>query len=329
MKPQKIEITYKTIVFTVGFLLSLWLLWYIRDVIILMFISLIFMEVLNPTVNALQRIKIPRFIAIIFIYAIVISFVGFTLAWIIPVLVDETGGLISILPTSLQNISFMGFSAVDLSSQFKILESLPANVAWTIASFFSNLFSGFLILVLTFYLLLERRHLDDYASKLFDGPGQSIVKIIFTQLEKRLGSWVNGEIMLMTSIGLLSFLGYIGLGLNYALPLALVAGLLEVVPTAGPIISTLLAGLVGLTMSPLTAVFALIWGIIVQQLENNFIVPKIMSATVGIHPIVTILTIATGAKLGGIGGALLAVPIYLTIETIIRNLNLGKKVTSK
>lgn len=329
MKPQKIEITYRTIIFTVAFILSLGLVWYLRDIITLLFICLIFMEVLNPTVTALQKLKLPRFLSIIFIYSLVISFIGFTLAWIIPILVYETSGLLSALPTSLQNIQIMGFSAVDLSSQFKLLESIPSEVARTVVSFFSNLFTGFLVLVLTFYLLMEREHLDDYASKVFGGRHREIVAKIFFNLEKRLGSWVNGELILMTSIGLLSYAGYLGMGLNYALPLALIAGLLEVVPTAGPILSTILAGLVGMTTSPFTAVMAVIWGIVVQQLENNFIVPKIMSATVGLHPVITILTIATGAKVGGVGGALLAVPVYITVETVISHLLAAKKTALK
>jgi predicted PurR-regulated permease PerM len=129
----------------------------------------------------------------------------------------------------------------------------------------------------------------------------------------------------MTSIGLLSYFGYLVLGLSYAIPLALIAGLLEIVPNIGPIIATTLAALVGLTISPLTALFAIIWGIVIQQAENNIIVPKVMKATVGLNPIITILTIATGAQLGGVGGALLAVPIYLTLETIISTLYNNKK----
>jgi predicted PurR-regulated permease PerM len=329
MKAQKVEITYRTIIFTVGFILSLWLVWYIRDVLALLFLSLMFMEVLNPSVTSLEKYHIPRFVSILMIYSIVLSFIGFTLAWIIPILVNETSGLISALPGILSHVQFMGFNATDLSSQLSILESIPGDVARTIIAFFSNLLNGLLVLVVTFYLLLERPHLDHYASKLFSLRGQKLIKEIFSTLERRLASWVNGELILMTSIGVLSYLGYVALNLNYALPLALIAGLLEVVPTAGPILATVLAALVGFTASPITAVFATIWGTIVQQLENNFIVPKIMSAAVGINPIVTILSIATGAKLAGVGGALLAVPVYLTIETIITVLVNEDKKTSK
>ncbi|MBI2464910.1 AI-2E family transporter [Candidatus Shapirobacteria bacterium] len=329
MKPQKIEITYKTIIFTITFVLGLWLIWYIRDILTLVFLSLMFMEVLNPSVTAIEKYRVPRFVSILLIYSVVLTFIGFTLAWIIPILVTETSGLLRALPSILDNIQLMGFSAVDLSSQFTFLESVPTNVARTIIAFFSNLVNGLLVIVMTFYLLLERPHLDNHVARIFGAKAQKLINEIFIQLERRLASWVNGELILMTSIGILSYLGYLSLGLNYALPLALIAGLLEVVPTAGPILATVLAALVGLTSAPITAIFATIWGIVVQQLENNFIVPKIMSAAVGIHPIVTILTIATGAKIGGVGGALLAVPVYLTIETIVNVLLNQEKKTSK
>jgi len=108
------------------------------------------------------------------------------------------------------------------------------------------------------------------------------------------------------------------LGLNYALPLALIAGLLEIVPNIGPTVSTVLAAVVALTISPLTALLTVAWGIFVQQLENNLIVPKIMKHTVGLNPLVTIFFLLVGAKLAGVAGAILAIPVFLTIDAVLR-----------
>lgn len=318
MTIQKVELSYKTIVFTVIFLASLIVLWSIRDILILLFISFMLMETLHPTVVRLEKLRLPRPLAIIIIYIFIVGILGATLAGMVPILVSQTSELIRVLPDLLKNLQLFGFSAVDLSSQFKILETLPGEIAKTVLSLFSNLFSGFVILVVTFYLLLERRHLSRYSLKLSGSKGQAVVVKIFEQLEGRLGQWVNGQVLLMVVIGVLSYVGYLIIGLPYALPLALIAGVLEIVPTVGPIVATVLASLIGLTISPLLAILAIVWGTAVQQAENNFIVPKIMKETVGINPIVTILVIATGAKLGGVGGALLAIPIFLTIETIVR-----------
>jgi len=97
--------------------------------------------------------------------------------------------------------------------------------------------------------------------------------------------------------------------------LAIIAGLLEAIPNIGPTIASILAGIFGLTVSPLTAVLAVVWGIVIQQVEGNFIVPKVMNHAVGIHPLITILLIAAGAKLGGVIGALIAVPLYLVAQS--------------
>jgi predicted PurR-regulated permease PerM len=318
MKPQKIEISYKTIIFTVLFLISLALLWQLRSLVLLFFICFILMECLNPTVNRLEKLKIPRGWAIAIIYVLILAFISIIIAGIVPILVEQTTGLIQSLPATLNNIQIFGTSAIDFSSQFKLIGTLPSDIVRAVFSVFSNLISGLAILMITLYLLLERKNFDKHAHKIFGPSNSQKALLIIDELEKRLGTWVNGELVLMTIIGVLSYVGYLVLGLNYAVPLAILAGLLEILPNIGPIITTGIAALIGLTMSPLIALLTVLWGLIVHQSENNFITPRVMKDTVGLNPIVTIFTIAIGAKLAGIGGAILAIPTYLTITTIVR-----------
>lgn len=318
MKDKRIEISYKTIIFTVAFLLSLALLWQIRALVILLFISFVFMEALNPAVSRLERFKIPRPLAILILYLIILAVVSFAIAGIVPILVEQTTGLVQTLPNTISNIKIFGTNAIDFSSQFKILENIPGGIAKTAIGFVSNIISGFVILFLTFYMLLEKKNFPKYGQDIFGEKGREKTIAIVERLETRLGSWVNAEFFLMTIIGGLSFIGYTALGLKYAVPLAIFAGLLEAVPSIGPTIATALAALVGLTVSPLTCILAIAVGTVIQQLENNLIVPRIMKQTVGFNPLVTILLIAAGAKLGGVIGAIIALPIYLTIETITK-----------
>jgi len=321
MKPQKIEISYKTIIFTVLFLISLVLIWQLRGIFLLLFLCFIFMQALNPTVSRLEKLKIPRFVGILLVYFLILIGISFAAAGIIPVLVEQTTSLIETLPNTISNINFWGIKPIDISSQFKLLENLPSNIATTLFSIFSNIVSVFVFFVLTFYLLIERKNLDKYAVPIFGQKNQDKVILIMNELEKRLGNWVNAQLFLMLTIGVLSYIGYLVIGLNYVVPLAIIAGLLEIVTNIGPTIATVIAAFVGLTVSPLTALMAIAWGIIVQQLENNFIVPKVMKATIGLNPLVTILLIASGAQLGGVAGAVLAIPTYLTISTIVSVLN--------
>lgn len=323
MKAQKVEITYRTIIFTVLFLISLLVLWQLRALILTVFLCFLFMEGLHPAVNWLEKTKMPRVLAILLVYLFIIAALSFSVVGVIPDLVDQSTILIKNLPTALKNIDILGLNFVDFSSQLKILENLPGNITSLVVAIFSNLLSIFVFFVITFYLLLERKNFDKYLKSIF---GQKSLKAItiFNQLEKRLGIWVGAQLTLMLIIGILSYLGYVIIGVNFALPLAIIAGILELVPNIGPTIASILAGIFGLTISPITGVLAVIWGIIVQQLENNFIVPKIMKEAIGINPLITILLIASGAKLGGVVGAVIALPLYITIETIYRALNTDK-----
>lgn len=327
MKPQRVEISYKTIIFIVVLSIFLAFLWQLRSLLILLYVCFIFMAAINHTINRLEKYKIPRALTIFFVYLLIIAAISFALASIIPVLVEQTNALIVALPDIMRNTQFFGTSAIDWSSQFKILETLPANIAKATVSVFSNVLSTLIIFMITFYLLEERKNLGKYSFEFFGQKGKDKTLKILDQLETRLSSWVNAQLFLMVIVGLLSYFGYFILGLNYAVPLAIVAGLLEVVPNIGPTIAAILAAFVGLTVSPLTAVLAIIWGTIVQQLENNFIVPKVMKETVGINPLITLLVLAAGAKIGGVVGALLSIPTYLFIETTLKILNEKDKQT--
>jgi predicted PurR-regulated permease PerM len=318
MTNKKIEISYKTIIFTILSILGIVLLWQIRSLVVLFFISFVFMEALNPAVVRLEKIKIPRPLGILILYIIILAIISFSVAGIVPILVEQTTGLVKTLPETLKNIKIFGSDAIDLSSQFKILENLPSGIAKTAFSLISNVASGFVILFLTFYLLLEKKNFPKYGLEAFGEKGKEKMVAIIEKLEGRLGSWVSAEFFLMTIIGLLSFIGYSILGLKYAVPLAIFAGLLEAVPAIGPFVATALAALVGLTVSPLTCILAIVVGTVIQQLENNIIVPRVMKKSVGFNPLITILLIASGAKLGGVIGALLALPLFLTIQTITK-----------
>lgn len=324
MKPKRIEISYKTIIFTVLFLISLVLLWQIRSIILLLFVSFIFMEALNPIVSRLEKIKIPRPVGILIIYVLILATLSFTIAGIVPILVEQTAGLINSLPNMLQNVKIFGNNAIDLSSQFKILENIPGNIAKTAIEIVTNIISGFVIFFLTFYLLLEKKNFSKYSLSIFGETGKTKFLEIIDALESRLGHWVNAQFFLMTIIGICSYIAYLLLGLKYAVPLAILAGLLEAVPTIGPILTSIVASIVGFTISPLTGLLTIGVGVIIQQLENNIIVPKIMKETIGLNPLITILLIATGAQLAGITGALLAVPLYLIIETVVKILVVKK-----
>jgi predicted PurR-regulated permease PerM len=334
MNSQKIEISYKTILYSILSIVGIFILWQLKSILGLFFLCVILMEVLNPSINFLQKYKIPRPLSIIIIYILIIAIFSSAIVGFIPILIDQTISFIKALPSILndvQNVGIFGLPPIDISSQFKLLENLPSNITKTLFSFFSNFFTGLLVMVITFYMLIERKNFSKYAAKIFGKKGEEKTIEFMNSLEKRLGFWVRSQLLLMLSVGVLSYIAYAIIGLNYALPLAIMAFLFDIIPNIGPILAVALATVVALTMSPLTALIVVIVGIVIQQIENNILAPLILKGATGLKPVLIILILITGAKVGGLVGAVLAIPLYLTIEVVVKVffLNKGNKKTQR
>ena len=314
--PKKIEISHRTIIFTVIFLLSLWFIVQIIEIISWVFISFILMAALKPTVDSLHNLKIPRALSIIFIYVLIFIVFGFVVSSIIPPLVNETVHLSESLPSFIRLIA----PNINLDPQnfSKEISSIGTNLLSFSVGIFNNIISLFTITVISFYLLLERKNLDSYLELLLGETLGKRIEAVFNRVEERLGHWVRGQLALMLSIGILTYIGLLILGILYSLLFAIIAGILEIVPTLGPIISAIPAVLVSFTVTSLHPIFTSIMYLIIQQVENQVIVPVIMSKIVGVPPLVTIIAVMVGARIGGIVGAVLAVPLVVTIETVFR-----------
>lgn len=327
--PRKIEISHRTIIFTVVFLLSLWLLYYLRGVLITLFLALILMAALSPLVERLQKWRIPRVLSIILIYILIFTAIGFTIAGIIPPLVEQTQNLISRFPSYFDSLSWMGVDKNMIytqTNQFtEKLGILSGSIIKTVTSFFQNIINIVVLMVISFYLVLERKNLDKYLLRFFGENVANTGVRIFDKIEKRLGGWVRAELLLMLIVGLLSYIGLSFLGVDYALPLAILAGFLEIIPIIGPFISAIPAVLVGLLVSPLMALAVAALYLLIQQLENNLIVPQIMARECGLKPLVTIIALIIGFRLGGVPGAILAVPVVLLLEVILTEIYSSEK----
>ena len=318
--PKRIEISHRTIIFTVLFLLFLWFLAAIREIIAWFFISFILMSAFKPLVDNLEKYRIPRVLAIIFIYIGIFIIFGFTVSTIIPPLVSESLHLAESLPEYLRLVlPSLNLDPQNFTSQ---ISSLGQNILQLSVGIFNNIIALFTVMVINFYLLLERKNLQSYLHQLLGNYSGNKMELIFNKVEERLGAWVRGQLTLLLTIGILTYIGLLLLQIPYALPLAILAGLLEIIPTIGPILSSIPAIVVSFTVSSLHPVFTIILYFVIQQLENQIVVPIVMSK------IVTILAILIGVKVAGIGGVILAVPVVVTIETIFREyyqLNLTTK----
>lgn len=322
---QRIEISSKTIFFIVGVGVAIWFIIQILPIIVLLFVSLILVSALHSPVDFLESKKIPRFLAIIIVYLLLFALVSGVFTLIIPQFISQTRDLIDRSPVIFDELNkvfvFYQIPTQDVVSRIAgELRILSPNFFKITAGFFSSLLGVVTLLALTFYLLLEWPKIIRLVSSAFAGKQEERIKVILEDIERGLGSWVRGELVLMFSIGILSYIGLVLLGVPYALSLAVLAGLLEIIAILGPIIATIPAVLAALLVSPILAVAVIALYFIIQQLENNIIVPNVMRKAVGVNPLITIIALMIGVKLAGILGAVLAVPAVVLIRILVTDI---------
>lgn len=310
-----------SIMFAIAFVLLLYFLYMIRSIVTIVFLSFIIMTALHPAVAKVHRwTKIPRGISTFLVYTLFLTLIVGLFAFLLPPLVNELYQLVRNveLPGLQDEIRNLRFTLTELGDIAGRIGNQVGQIFSVITSTFSGLITFITLIVLSAYLVLDRPVLHQkvlWFSR--DEKKLAEAKKFLDSLEYQLGGWIRGQIILMVVIGVVTYVGLVLIGVPYALPLALLAGILEILPNLGPTISAIPAvvlawWILGWPMAAATTVFY----IVVQQLENSLLVPKIMKDNVDVNPAVTIVAILIGLKLSGVVGALIAVPVYIVLRAI-------------
>lgn len=319
-----VQISVKTILITIGILLGLQLVYNIRAILIQLFVAIILTSALNPVVNRLEHYhirghKISRISAIILTYvSLFIILMGFG-TYLAQPLTEQTRSLINQIPYILNFLNIWGINEQLVMQQFSQVGAISANIFRFLGSIFSNVFTVFTTVVMSFYLLLEREHLHRHLGNFFSNPKlEKRIERFINRLEIQMGGWVRAQVILMIMVGVLNYLGFALLGIDYALALAIIAGFLEIIPNIGPTIAIIPAAVAGFSISTTYGIAIIAWSIVVQQVENNILVPQVMSKSAGINPLLTIIGLLIGLSLAGIPGAILAVPAIIIIKATVQ-----------
>ncbi|MFA5854448.1 MAG: AI-2E family transporter [Patescibacteria group bacterium] len=330
-QPQVITISTVTIVKVAVFLLACGFVYLIRDIIALFFVSLILASIINPLASWFQSKKMSRGLAVLFLYLAIIAIITAVLTMLVPAVVLESRDLVSnsgslwarMLSTfgPLQDFAATHGLGDDLqeaaASASNSFGTAAAGVFATITGLLTGLASLVIVLVVAFYLVVS----EDALKRLFRAVApetyQPYLVDLFQRIEKSIGSWVRGQLILSLVIGVAYYIALKILGVKYALVLALTAGVAESIPYIGPIFSSIPAVLIALTDSPLKALLVAIMCIVIQQAENHILVPKVMQKVTGLHPIASIFAMLIGVKVAGLLGALLAIPVAMMLGIIV------------
>jgi len=318
----KFEISTWTIVKTILILLAFYLIFIVRDIVVLLFVVMILTATFSPVVKVWQK-HLGRLVSIILLFLLFISLIFAVVYLVIPPLVVQITSLAQNVPNYFHDINFGNFrqyipsiqSALDTLSAN--LGSLTSNIFTFTSGIISMIAAIFTIFVLTFYLLLDEKNVKNFISNILPSEHQDQIIAVINKIAVKVGSWFRGQVFLGLIIFVIDYIGLTILNVPYALILAIIAGLLELIPTVGPFIAGLIAAFVALTISPWLALLVICLFSAVQLVENIIIVPKVMQKAVGISPVVILIALLIGGKLMGVVGAILAIPLAASLSVVI------------
>lgn len=330
-QPQVITVSTVTIVKVAGFLLAGFFLYMIRDIIALFFMSLVLASIINPLASWCQSKGWSRGGAVLVLYALILALIGVIMTLLVPAVVTETRDLLhnadgiwaSFLGTLGPLRHFVAAQGLGdslggaLSSVASGLNVAAGGIVATIRGLVGGLASLVIVLVVAFYLVVS----EDALKRLFRAVApeayQPYLVDLFQRIERAVGGWVRGQLILSVIIGIAVYVTLKILGVKYALVLALVAGVAEAIPYIGPIFSAIPAILIALTQSPVLGMLVAVMYVVIQQVENHVLVPKVMQKVTGLHPIVSIFAMLIGVKVAGLVGALLAIPVAMMLGIVV------------
>lgn len=328
-----ISITTSTILKIVGIGLVLWFAYLIFDILALIFVAIVVASLIDPFADVFQRIRLPRGLAVITLYIAFIAFFVFIGSVIIPVISQEVaqlsqnfGDVVSKTSTQVENIKgfinqygLWGEAQKLLSSLSSTGISAAQSVVHGVTGFFDGLVSFILVLVMAFYFVVENEDIKRGIRHLAPAEYQPYIGQLIGRIKKKLGDWLRAQLLLDFIVGFFVYIGLLIIGAPYALLLGLIAGVTETIPYFGPFFAGILGTFMVLIQTGdwVKTLFVAAVFIVVQQVENHILVPKVMERTVGLNPIVSIVSLLIGFRLGGVVGALFSIPIATALSVVV------------
>ncbi len=319
---RMVTISTGTIFRVVGVLTAVALAWIIRDILLIVFTAMLLAGVIYPFARFAEAWRIPKGVAVFVFYLLLFGTIVLLFGLLVPRIVEQmrsfvnsygqAGGLLGDRAMWEMLLSKFGVGGTwqGALDGFKGQTSqVIGGLFNTVGDVFGGLVTFFAVIVLSFYMILEEGAVRNVFNNLIPTEYQHFASRLVGQMIEKLGGWMRGQLVLGIIIGALYFFAYWIIGVPYALLLALLGGLLEFIPYIGPFIAAVPAVILGLSVSPTHALIALAATILIQRIENDIVVPKVMQKAVGLNPIVSLIAFMIGAKLFGVVGAIFAIPV--------------------
>ncbi len=316
----------------------LFFLYHVRAVLLMAYVSALFAMGISPLVQTIERRRLlpigprlPRWLAILMIYGVIVGAIAAILAAVIPPLMDQAEELWRTLPATIEQgqswLVRIGILRRPITLGEAVQQAPAGGGATAVSTIFGavrNVLGGVLgiitVVLLTFYMLVDSGQIFSFFVQLFPRKHRAQVTTIIESVAVKVSAWLGGQLLLALVIGTTSAVGLGLMGVPYFFVLAMISAVGEMIPMVGPILSAVPAILVAATVSPGLAIGVTIFFIAQQQLENHVLVPKIMSRQVGLSAVTVIIALGMGAELLGIVGAILSVPTAAIIQVLVQEL---------
>lgn len=360
----EVSITSGTIIRTILIITLFALIWFLRDILLIVLMSVILASVVEPAVLFFARKNVPRILSLIAIYLFGIGLIAGLFYFFVPVILSDLAQFARALPDTVDLGAVQGifsgdtarstitaansFSAADLAQGLQqganIADLLKAEIAnggalRSISILFGGLLSFAFIVVFSFYLAAQERGIENFLKLISPMHSRDYVVDLWKRSQKKIGLWFQGQLLLGLLVGILAFLVLSILGLSTPLLFAVLIMFFELIPVFGPIIAAVPAIAVAFTegLHPAAQVFAVGPGFtaaltiaiayfIIQQIESQVLNPQIIRKVTGIPPVLVILSLVIGAKMAGILGILLAVPVTAIFMEFLNDIAKERKI---
>lgn len=335
---QVAPLTVVVVVLTAAIVLGgLYLLWLMRHLVVWFVIALFLAAALNPCVNWLQRRHIKRSIAILLTYLGVLAVTAVLVILVLPLLITEIEGLIGFIESLAQHpgagidylvglanayglgnlVNALGDQLSELTTRLaQLIESLLLSAGGLLVGVSDFVIAFITILVMVFFLLLESERFVNAGLQLFDEPHRPRVRRILNRSAGAVSGYIRGNLTISLICGVGVYIVLLLLGMPYAAALALIVGVLDLIPYIGAPLGGALLVVVGLFIDPFDSLVLLVYFVIYKLVEDNILTPVIYSRSVQLHPLAIFVTIIAGGSIYGLLGALLAIPIAEIIRII-------------
>lgn len=293
----------------------------------------------RPLQKLLESWKFPRWASILSIF-VVIGLIGWGFyALVGPPLAKQVNTLVENIPGIVKEVE--DFTKYTLSQKDKLPE-LPESIQKAVASatsridtiavtagtllikFIQNVFQGVFLLVLVpfflVYMLKDHEKFSPFIAKFFKGEKKNWIRKTLADIDDTLRAYIQGQLFVSFLVGVMLFIGYFAIDLQYSLLLALFGMMMNVIPFLGPYIALVPAIIIALIQEPKMAIYVAIVMLVSQQIESNFITPNVMGKSLDIHPLTVITIILAAGNIAGLWGIILGVPTYAVVKSILKNI---------